>query len=160
MIERFDHFYDTVNSKASFYIGLNTFILGGLCAGYISIGKSIVQGFCFWALLIIIFALCIVSIIYTINAISPFLRDNENEDDIPSRVYFGGISKFNLSVFLEKCKGENNETILEDMFRQVHCLANGLNSKFTKLRFVSHLLLFQFTALIFLLIYIIKNYTP
>ena len=42
VIERFDHYYDTVNSKGSFYIGLNTFILGGLCAGYISIADKMV----------------------------------------------------------------------------------------------------------------------
>lgn len=159
MIERFDHYYDTVNSKGSFYIGLNTFILSGLCAGYISIETKIEQSSCFWVLMVLIFSLCICSIFYTISAISPFVKDNENKDDMPSHIFFGGIARYNLNAFLEKIREENSETIQEDMYRQVHCLANGLTTKFKKLRIVSYLLLLQFITLILLCIYTILNYT-
>lgn len=159
LIDRFDHYYDTVNNKGSFYIGLNTFILGGLCAGYISIENKVEQSFCFWVLLISIFILCITSIIYTISALSPFIKDNANGDDIPSLIFFGGIAKHNLNTFLEKINNESIETMQDDMYRQVHCLANGLNSKFKKLKRVSYLLLLQFITIIGLFTYIIKNYT-
>lgn len=34
IIQRFDQYFDAINNKGSFYIGLNTFILTGLSAGY------------------------------------------------------------------------------------------------------------------------------
>jgi hypothetical protein len=159
IIERFDHYYDTVNNKSSFYIGLNTFILGSICAGYIGVGNKVDQGIYFWMLLILIFSLCIVGIVYTINAISPFLKDNENRDDVPSRIFFGGIARYKLNDFLEKCKEEDDHSTLEDMYRQVHCLANGLDSKFKNLKVVSLLLLFQIIIISLFCFYIIKNYT-
>jgi predicted membrane channel-forming protein YqfA (hemolysin III family) len=160
IIERFDHYYDTVNNKGSFYIGLNTFILGGICAGYISIENKIEHSLCLWILLSTIFVLSITAIFYTINAISPYVKDNENNEDTPSLIFFGGITRYNLNAFLEKIKSETIEETNEDMFRQAHCLANGLNAKFRKLRIVSYLLLVQFIVIPLLCIYILKNYTP
>jgi hypothetical protein len=160
VIERFDHYYDTVNSKGSFYIGLNTFILGGLCAGYISIADKMVLGLWFWVLAGLTFAICIASIFFTISAISPFVKDNQNNDDKVSFIFFGGIAKHTLNSFLEQTNNLTLETINEDMQRQTHCLANGLKKKFRKLAFVGYLLVAQFVTLIFLCIYVIKNYTP
>lgn len=160
IIERFDHYYETVNNKGSFYIGLNTFIFGGLCAGYITVGNKISQDFWFWFLLICTFLICILSIFLTINAVSPFLKDNDSNDDNYSLIFFGGISKYNLNNFLDKIKEENDDSIKEEMYRQVHCLAKGLELKFRRLSRVSYLLATQFFLITIFIIYIIKNYTP
>jgi hypothetical protein len=160
IIERFDHLYDTINNKGSFYIGLNTFILGGICAGYVAVGDKIDKGVYFWILLGSIFLLCIVAILYTINAISPFLRDNQNNENTPSLIYFGGIARYNLNTFISKVETNSNEEILEDMRRQAHCLATGLISKFRKLRVVSFLLLLQLIIIAIIFIYLVKNYIP
>jgi hypothetical protein len=160
IIERFDHYYDTINSKGSFYIALNSFIFGGLCTGYISIENKVTQGFWFWLLLVLPFIICIISILYTITAVSPFLKDNDNNDDNNSLVFFGGIAKHSLNHFIEKIRSENDDSIREEMYRQIHCLAKGLKSKFDKLFIVSYLLAFQFVLITIFIIYIIKNYTP
>lgn len=160
IIERFDHYYDTINNKGSFYIGLNTFIFGGLCAGYISIENKVNQGCLFWLLLVLTFLICIISIFLTITAVSPFLKDNDNNDDNASLIFFGGISKYSLNNFLERIKEEDDDSVKEEMYRQVHCLAKGLKSKFKKLSVVSYLLASQFFCTTIFIIYIIKNYTP
>lgn len=160
IVERFDHYYDTINNKGSFYIAIHTFIFGGLCAGYISIENKVTHGFWFWLLLILTFIICLASILYTITAVSPFLRDNYNYDDNNSLIFFGGIAKHSLNHFLEKMRYENDDSVREEMYRQIHCLAKGLKSKFKKLFIVSYLLLLQFLLITILIIYIIKNYTP
>lgn len=160
LIERFDHYYESINSKGSFLIGLNTFILSGICAGYISFENKITQCTYSWGLLIFIFGLCLFSILHTIRAISPFTKDNDSNDDTPSLIYFGGIARYELNSFIEKFKSTTVETINEDMYRQVHSLAKGLKAKYSKLSTVSYCLLAEFFLIIFLSIYIIQNFKP
>ncbi len=111
-------------------------------------------------LLVLTFLICIISIFLTITAVSPFLKDNDNNDDNASLIFFGGISKYSLNNFLERIKAEDDDSVKEEMYRQVHCLAKGLKSKFKKLSIVSYLLASQFFCTTIFIIYIIKNYTP
>ena len=34
IINRYDHYYDSVNNKGQFYLGFNTFLIGGLAGVY------------------------------------------------------------------------------------------------------------------------------
>lgn len=160
LIERFDHYFDTVNNKAAFYIGLNTFIVSGLCVGYTGIIDKMIASNLLWLFLMIIFCLCLCSIIYTIKAITPYLKDNHGNDDNTSLVYFGGIAKHELNYFIEKFRTEDDRGIITDMTRQVHCLAKGLNKKFKWLKIASLFLIAQFVFIVFLFIYIIQNIKP
>lgn len=160
LIERFDHYFDTINNKGAFYIGLNTFILGGLCIGYTGMMARVAAGFLFWSLLIFIFCLCLISIVYTIKAITPYMKDNQSNDDNASLVYFGGIAKHELNYFIEKFQAQNEAAVITDMTRQAHCLAMGLDQKFRWLKTASICLIGQFIFIVFLFIYITQNIKP
>lgn len=160
IIERFDHYYDGVNNKGTFYIGLNTFIFGGICVGYLSLHDKVDANFVFWALfdgLIICNAL---SIFFTVLAIMPFLKDNQHKEELPSLVYFGGIAKHELAHYKEKFLNANTNGMLDDLVQQVYCLATGLDSKYKKLKKASHFVVAQFILMLPLLYLIIKNLKP
>ncbi|NNV53867.1 Pycsar system effector family protein [Limnovirga soli] len=159
LIERFDHYFDSVNNKGAFYIGLNTFIFSGISIGYTSISNNIEKTCIFWLFLISIFSLCILSIIYTLRAITPFMKDNHANDDKVSLIYFGGIAKYELGRFMEKYEGETESSIILDMTRQAHSLAKGLATKFNFLRIAGFCLLSQFVLITIFFMYIIQNIT-
>ena len=160
LIERFDSSYDAINNKGSFYIGLNTFILGGICAGYITLEKRIDPTCIFWIQFSLLFAWCILSIFFTIKAISPFLRDNENKEHTPALIFFWGIARFNQNTFIDKFEKQTQESILTDMRIQVHCLASGLKRKYANLRRASLCLILEFSFLVLFFVYLIINLKP
>jgi hypothetical protein len=157
IIQRFDHYYDTVNSKGSFFIGLNTFILGGVCAGYITLYQSLHPGFFIWTFLVLLIVSSILSTILTIAAIQPYSKDNHANTDTPSLMYFGGIARFELTFLKQKFHEQTSERIDDDAIEQMHSLAIGLKGKFNKLKIASYFLILQIFMLIPLFFFIIKN---
>jgi len=157
IIQRFDHYYDTVNSKGAFYIGLNTFIFGGLCAGYISLHKELAVGWLIWTLLGILMTSSIACTIFTIRAIKPYRKDNQGNINSPSLMFFEGIAKHEFSFLKEKMDQQTPERITEDALCQMHSLARGLSDKFRNLSIASNLLWAQFVVMVPLFLLIIKN---
>jgi hypothetical protein len=157
IIQRFDHYYDTVNNKGAFYVALNTFIFGGICAGYISMHSSIKMDWLTLFLIGLLLTSCLISLIYTILAIKPYTKDNHNNKDTASLMFFGGIARHELQNLKEKMKRQTDEEVTEDAIEQMHCLAKGLTGKFNKLRIASNLLQVQFLILLPLFFLIVKN---
>ena len=44
-MDRYDHYYDSINNKSNLFLALNTFLLGGIVTGYYSIKNEIACGF-------------------------------------------------------------------------------------------------------------------
>jgi len=158
LIERFDHYYDNINNKGAFYIGLNMLILSGIVIGYTSFYDKVHPTLLIWVLLLLQFVFCLVSIAFTIFAIKPYSKDNHANDDNPSLLYFGGIAKHECVHFKEKFIAQQRDDLLQDIVQQVHSLARGLTTKFTRLKFASLFLLLQFIVMIPLFILFIQNY--
>jgi hypothetical protein len=156
-IERFDHYYDTINSKGSFYVGLNSFIFGGVCVGYTSLVDKLNTNFWIWFLLILLIASSWISIYFTLSAIQPYQKDSHANDQNPSLLFFGGIARHELSFFIEKFNAQTTEEISTDAAKQLHSLAKGLDKKFKRLRFAGILLMIQFSVMVPLFFLIIQN---
>jgi len=155
LMERFDHYYDTINNKGAFYIGLNTFMLGGVIAGYFWLKTQIANDIPIWVFLILLTISTYISTAYTIKSMRPHTKDNYSNDDSSSLVFFGGIAKHTLNLFIDKMNSRTDPEVLEDMTRQVHCLAVGLEKKFKRLKVGNDFLLAQFYLLIPLIILIL-----
>jgi hypothetical protein len=152
-IDRFDHYYDSVNNKSSVFLGLSTFIVGGLVAGYFVIDPVVNCGFWVHALMIILIGLGVATMIVVIRAATPFLGK-----DTDSLHFFGSIGCMAASDFCAKsamlC---NEEDELIDLRNQVHQLASGLQGKFRKLKAAGILFTIQFFLFIPLFIIILCN---
>lgn len=44
-MDRYDHYYDSVNNKGNLFLTLNTFLLGGIITGYYSVKSDISEQF-------------------------------------------------------------------------------------------------------------------
>lgn len=134
LINRFDHYNDSINNKGTFYLSINTFILGGLCIGYSSYCQKIKQSGELYpwiiGIAVVLLVCCLASIFCTVIAITPYLKDNHVNDDQSSLIYFGGISKYSCNTFTDKFAAQTEPAILTDCSRQAHSLAKGLTNKF------------------------------
>lgn len=151
-IDRFDHYFDSVNNKSAVYIAINTFITGGIIAlltqteivndmsttGKVSIGVLLFIG--------------VLSLIVLSIASIPFFSKKPD-----SLYYFGAISKMKQSEFNKTSKHYDDKDELQDLRSQVYILSNGLKTKFSRLKFAGKLLVVQFFLLLPTLYFILIN---
>ena len=142
-INRFDHYFDSVNNKSAVYIAINTFITGGAItfltefegpASNHQLYLPIMGGI----LLFGIFSL----ILLALTSIPYFTKKSD------SLYYFGAIRSKSLSEFTELSRDQKEKKNLKDLREQVHTLSLGLTQKFIKLKLVGVLLLIQFVLLL------------
>jgi len=152
-VGRFDHYYDTINNKIAVYIAINTFLLGGLLGIYLTVDSRINNCKCTFEFLIVLFTLIgLVTIAVLIYASVPFLNYNSS-----SLYYFGSIAQNTLDEYKEKSKNGNEKSDLKDLREQVYFLSQGLNKKFTLLKWTGYSMLFQVIILVLIAIIIFNN---
>ncbi|WP_417857805.1 Pycsar system effector family protein [Xanthomarina gelatinilytica] len=151
-INRFDHYFDSVNNKSAVYIAINTFITGGIIViltqtnivkDLIILGQVTV-----WILLLT----GIVNLIVLSIASIPFFSTKPK-----SIYYFGTISKMTQSEFNKTSKNYTEKEELKDLRSQTFVLSQGLTKKFTKLKLAGILLVTQFFMLLLIFITILTN---
>jgi len=151
-IERFDHYYDTVNNKSSVFLGLSTFIVGGLVAAYPSLIGFIKCTLLIHSLMVALIGIGIAIMIIVVLASTPF-QGNDSE----SLHYFRSISQMTKDRFYNSSAFCSEEDELADLRSQVQHLSRGLTSKFNKLEWAGRLFTIQFSLFIPLTILIIYN---
>lgn len=152
-IDRFDHYYDSVNNKSSVFLGLSTFLVGGLVAGYFVIDPLANWGFWANTLLKVLIGLGVANMIIVILAATPYFGK-----DTDSLHFYGAISCMDATSFCTKSAAPcSEEEELKDLRKQVYQLACGLRSKFTKLKVAGILFTIQFCIFIPLFIIILCN---
>ena len=152
ILERYDHYIESVQSKSNLYITLNTFILTGavtLFAGF----KNQLNGFMTIWLLIII-GISIVSLIYTLLAIIPQTK-NSGQDSV---IFFGNVSERNQQdEYYESIKNMDEENFKKDLAQQVQQVAEIVHKKHIHLRNTNQLLIVQIGLVtIWIIIFFIK----
>lgn len=150
-IGRFDHYYDSVNNKGNIILGLATFIVGGLIAGYPALSEKIECTFWIHANWAILIALGLAAMLLMIVASTPHLTSGSN-----SVFYFLSISKMGRTGFTDRSKELSEDQELDDLRSQAFFLARGLTGKFRKLRAASRLIALQFILFVPFIILLIK----
>lgn len=153
ILERFDHYIESVQSKSNLYIALNSLIITGSIA---ILTTTDLQKFncTLLALLIIIVLESIVSIIITLIALIPHLKTSQTK----SVLFFNDVSSEKENDYCEKMNQISNEKFDKDVTIQIHNVAKGLTVKYKKLKWAGLLLILQFiTIIIWILIFIIKS---
>ena len=152
-LERWDHYYDSVNNKSAVFLALATFIVGGLVAAYPSILQLVDCGIVAHSLMILLIGLGVANMIVVVMASTPFLTN-----DVESLLYFGSVSCMSTKEYYQKSlAGCTEEQELKDLRDQAHQLSKGLAKKFKKLKLAGRLFTVQFFLFIPLIIVIIIN---
>lgn len=138
-IERFDHYYDTINNKSSVFLGLSTFLVGGLVAAYPYIISHTNPALLINLILILVIGIGLAIMITVILASTPFQGKN-----LESLHFFGSISQMQKDHYCNLSTNYSELHELEDLRNQVHQLSEGLASKFKKLSLAGRLFTIQF----------------
>jgi hypothetical protein len=152
MINRFDHYYDSINNKANLFLAINTFLIGGLFTalallpGYLNSATG--ASFC----IIFMLALNIASVLFTLLSLLPYAKTCGE-----SLVYFGDISRMDIKTFLEKFSPQQSEQLSTDLDQQIYFLARGLNKKFRNLFIAGVFFFVEAIVLVPLIISVIIN---
>lgn len=152
-VGRFDHYYDTINNKIAVYIAITTFLLGGVLGTYFTISSKIINCKSEFYFLIVLFTLIgLITIAVLIYASVPFLNYKSS-----SLYYFGTIAQNTLEEYKEKSKERDEKEDLKDLREQVYFLSQGLNKKFTILKWSGYSMLFQVIVLVYVALIIFNN---
>lgn len=125
---RFDPYYESINNKGNVYLTLNTFILGGVLAGYFWVRQQIKLECTHDYLLIIFLVFNLFSISTTLLALKPYLKSYAKTSK--SILFFNDIASIQLTDFIIKIENIDENKINEDLVSQVYLLAKGLRRKF------------------------------
>ncbi|WP_194766495.1 Pycsar system effector family protein [Tamlana sp. I1] len=151
-IDRFDHYFDSVNNKSAVYIAINTFITGGIIVLLTQtdivcemsrLGK--------FSIALLLFIGISSLILLSIASIPLFSKKPD------SLYYFGAISRMKQSEFNKTSKNYTDKDELQDLRSQTYILADGLTKKFTWLKLTGIFLVAQFLLLFIILIIILIN---
>lgn len=150
-IDRFDHYFESINNKTAVYIAINTFLTGGIIAIF---NEDIISNCNLFSQITLGIALIlgVISLIYLAYLSKPYT--NYKPDSL---YFFESISKLKKKEFIKQSKNYSEEDTLNDLRNQVYSLSLGLTKKYHKLSFVGYLLIAQFFLLIPTILIIIKN---
>ncbi|MCF8350512.1 MAG: DUF5706 domain-containing protein [Bacteroidales bacterium] len=151
-IDRFDHYYDSINNKCAVFLALGTFVVGGLIASYPYLEEKINFTIFIYSLLALPILMGLLSIILVLVATTPYLSSKK-----ASIYYFNSIAIEKERIFVNNSKNFDSDMELSDLRRQVHGLATGLRKKFYMLRVSGILFTLMFLCIIPLLTMIIIN---
>lgn len=138
-MDRYDHYYDSINNKGSLFLALNTFLLGALVTGYYNVKNEINIGsdLLFFAWSCSIF--CLLSIAFSLWATMPYLS-RQSDSINGSVIYFGNVANLSIQSFKQMYSSMTDEKRFDDYLQQVHLLALGLQKKFRRLQIAAYLL--------------------
>jgi len=152
-IDRFDHYYDSINNKSAVFLGLSTFIVGGLVAAYPSVLSLVNSGFFVHVMMLSVLGLGLGIMIIVIMALTPFLTVGT-----ASIYYFSSISSMTKDQYSTQSSTVcTEEDELTDLRAQVHQLSCGLTDKFERLKWAGRLFTIQFFLFVPLILLIVCN---
>jgi uncharacterized membrane protein len=156
VLSRYDHYYDSVNNKGTYYLTLNAFLIGAVFTAYTTFNNKIdFNNVIIWLMVLSVIA-GFVSIIVTLLAINPFLKSGESRR-YQSLIFFGSISKMKEHEFTKEFTQQNDEAIKKDMLAQIHQLSEGLCSKYNKLKYAAWIVAVEFALISIIVISIFTN---
>jgi len=162
IIQRFDTYISGANTKGSFLLAFNTFVVGGIIANYKNL-KELIEKPCGIMLLnVLLISICVFALIATIlimKAVYPFLKSgNSINQKYHSHIFFGSVAEFKNDVkFLESYQKQTDAMVNEDLARQVYQLAKGVQHKYQQLTWAMIIVYIELFILFLILLLIIIN---
>ncbi len=154
-MDRYDHYYDSVNNKGNLYLSINTFIIGGVITGYYAIKENIDEDSHVILFVWITLLLSLLSLICTIRAILPYLS-KKNKSNTGSLLYFSDVANTSLKDFKDRYTNLKTDDKYNEYLTQVHLLSIGLKKKFRRLAMATYFLGGSLITILIIAIKILK----
>jgi hypothetical protein len=142
LIGRYDHYYDSINNKSQFFLGLNTFIIGsgGALYAFARDGGELTP--LLKCCICIIIVLATLSAAITLYSILPYLKSKKG-----SLIFFGSVAMFKDDEYENAARNCSEAAIYKDLSTQVNHLAKGLIRKYKLLRLAGWILFAEFLVI-------------
>lgn len=138
-IARYDSYYDSVNTKARFIMIFAVFIIGTVIIKADSFVESVNPAWLLYPQYValgILLLCCFYILILVVSSVFPYLEDgNADKEENTSLIFFGDVANSGSKKnYLDRIIAQNDESLIEDLARQCFVLAEGLDTKFKKLK--------------------------
>ena len=155
-ISRYDHYYDSVNSKSNVYLTLMTFLLGGTVALFRYAIDQKQLSTLNLVFLIITILIQIKGIMITLWALKPYLKSGTQKLN-GSVFYFGYVASFTPTEFKQVYDALDYDRNYTDILNQAYQLASGLKKKYFLLFWSTVIIAVQIILLVAIGILLIKK---
>lgn len=138
-IDRYDHYYDSINNKGNLYMAINTFLIAGIITGYCSIKDDYQINFLDNLFVGLAILSTLISVLYTLKAIIPYMNSCDKKNNT-SLLNYTAISSLEINDFKSSFSELSEQFLYEDYTIQTYQLAKGLQLKFTFLKCATYAL--------------------
>lgn len=152
ILERYDHYIESVQSKSNLYITLNTFVMTGAVTLFAGFKDQLNECLTVWLLVII--SISIISLIYTLLALIPQTKKTGQD----SVIFFGNVAEMNHpDEYYESIKDMDENAFKKDLAQQIQQVAKIVCKKHIHLRNTNQFLIVQIGLItIWIIIFFIK----
>ncbi|MFD0765817.1 Pycsar system effector family protein [Mucilaginibacter lutimaris] len=148
IFSRFDKYLETVNTKGTLYLAINTFFISAVIANIDKLNTSFVLTEEVITFIGLFLCVCLISTALVLLAINPFLNTGTKNGVASSIFFYGSVAAYEKDVFIKRLNDISTEELKDDVGGQLYCLAEGLKSKYNKLKWAGWLVLGEFILLI------------
>lgn len=155
IINRYDVYMESTQTKSNLYLALNTAILVGIVTLLTALKKEDLN------VAVIIFLgltalLAVISITITLLAITPYLKSAAEKST--SIIFFQDVSNHDYDEYHHKVKEISDAKLLKDLTCQAFSLATGLKVKYKNLMYAGRMIILEFIFLfICVILFITKS---
>lgn len=147
VIDRFDTYIGSTNSKTAIIVAFNTFVITGIILKWSDIGNLFIgypKLISLTNFLLIVAALSsTVSLWFVFKSVDPFLESPERPTQYTSAIFFGHVSKFQSPEdYATHLTQMDAEGLFSDLANQAHVLSQGTSNKFRYLHWSTETILF------------------
>ena len=146
LMTRFDALINAVNTKASFYLVISTFIITTCVSGYINWSTALEFNLFYKISLVSCVIASLGSILLIGLAVHPILNTG-NGKDYKSLLFFGSISQMKENEFEKAFKEADIDVLTQDYIIQIYTLSELLTSKYNKLKIIGWIITCEFILL-------------
>lgn len=144
IIDRYDTYIESTQSKSNLYLALNTAILGGIITLLTSSSVTGIET----AVSIILGVtglLSLSSIVITLWAITPYLKSASKQNK--SVIFFQEVAGSTYDDYHARLESISEGKFINDLICQAYSLATGLKRKYQKLMYAGRIVIVEFILL-------------
>lgn len=153
LINRYDHYYDSINNKSQFFLGINTFIIGsgGALYAFAKDGGELTPPI--KCAICITIGLAILSAAITLYSILPYLKSKKE-----SLIFFGSVAQLKEDEYESAANSYTEPEFIKDLSTQAYNLSKGLIIKYKLLQIAGWVLFVEFLVvpITYLIYYLFK----
>jgi hypothetical protein len=159
-IARYDHYYDSVNNKANFWLAFNSFIIGAVLASYSTAKDAVpLANRAYFAYGVAVFTiLSVVACILIMVASSPHLNTRRMAAHrTRSLLYFDDVAAMDIVDYRNELDSLDVSRERTDFTAQAHNLALGLERKYRILSYVGKVMIASLLILLYTIYLYLTN---